>query len=508
MTEIESSSRGFCTIARIRRVEREALARLPAGTLMARAAAAVAHEAERILRGMPPASTVIALAGPGANGADALLAALILNERGYAVQGCCLVTALPADRDARAVHERWHSVHGPPLSLAQLTAIDARQPVLVLDGLFGIGLARPLAGEALAALVQVDARGWPVLAVDVPSGIDADTGAVVGGANGSALRARATVTMIADKPGLHTGAGLAHAGRVHVATLGLHLTAADGIAIDRDWVRTRLRPRAPDTHKGSFGTAMVLGGAAGMEGAALLAARAAQAIGAGKVIVASPEVRPFDPAQPQLMSRHLGSRPAASAFAGVTAMAIGCGLGLSTAAGAWLGAALESTIALVLDADALNQCARDAALAAKLEQRQAQATSVLTPHPLEAARLLGTTTAAVQGNRLAAAQALATRFGCQVLLKGAGTVLASPGGRWGIVRAGGPALASAGTGDVLAGAVAGLLCQRHCGLEAAAIGAWVHGAAGDLWSARHPQQRGLSAAALSSLLTEAINAFS
>lgn len=498
---------GFCTVENIRSVERDALARLPAGTLMGRAAEAVAEEADRMLRRLSANTDVIALVGPGANGADALLAALLLGRRGYRVRAHALVDAIPADPDSRDAHRRWRDAHGAPAPIAGFGYENAGTPALVIDGLFGIGLARPLEGTAAEALQRLDRLGWPLLAVDVPSGIDPDTGAIVGGPSGTAARAAATVTMIADKPGLHTGEGIARSGRVRVAGLGIEPPAPDGIAIDRDWVRPRVAPRGPNTHKGSFGTAMIVGGSPGMEGAALLAARGAQAAGAGKVIAASPAGRPFDPAQPQLMSRCLGLSPSGvdGAFAGMTVVAIGCGLGRSTAAAGWLAAALDTELPLVLDADALNLCAADRTLAAALAARGAEADTVLTPHPLEAARLLGVSASEVQASRIDTARRLARELRSVVLLKGAGTVLAGPDGRWGIVRAGSPALASAGTGDVLAGVVAGMLCQNPDAFEAAGTAAWTHASAGERWAATHPMQRGLSAAALLEFVMESIN---
>ncbi len=497
---------GFCTVEGIRSVEREALARLPAGTLMDRAAQALADEADRMLRHLPPATPVLALAGPGGNGADALLAALKLGERGYPVGAHALLDAVPDDPGCADVHRRWRSRHGDP---APITAIAGNEApaALVIDGLFGIGLARPVGGAAAAALERIARLGWPVLAVDVPSGIDADTGAIVGGPSALAARATTTVTMIADKPGLHTGEGIGHAGRVRVASLGLEPPAPAGIAIDHDWARGRLAPRGRNTHKGSFGTAMIVGGSPGMEGAALLAARGAQAAGAGKVIAASPEGRPFDPGQPQLMSRCLGLSPSGvdGAFAGMSVVALGCGLGRSAPAAHWVAAALDTELPLVLDADALNLCAVDATLGASLSARGCEATTVVTPHPLEAARLLGASVADVQSARIASACRLARDFRAIVLLKGAGTVLAAPDGRWGIVRAGSPALATAGTGDVLAGGVAGLLCQHPDAFEAAGFAAWAHAAAGERWAASHPMQRGLSAATLAELVTESID---
>ncbi len=506
MAESASPSPAFCTLASIRSVERAALARLPPGTLMERAGQAVADEADRILRRLPPATPVISLAGPGANGADALLAALKLGERGYAVRAHAISDAIPTDSDSAEVHRRWRARHGDPAPIEALVP-DVGASALVIDGLFGIGLARPVEGAAAQVLLRLEQAGWPVLAVDVPSGIDPDTGAIVGGPSAVASRAIATVTMIADKPGLHTGAGIAHAGRVVLASLGVEPPPAAGLSIDRAWARGRLAPRAKDSHKGSFGTVMIVGGSPGMEGAALLAARGAQSAGAGKVIAAAPQGRPFDPGQPQLMSRCLGLSPSGveGAFAGMSVVALGCGLGRSTAAADWVAAALDTELPLVLDADALNLCAETSTLAANLAARGAQAATVLTPHPLEAARLLGAPVGEIQSSRIEAACRLARDYRSVVLLKGAGTVLAASDGRWGIVRGGSPALATAGTGDVLAGVVAGVLCQHPDSWEAAGIAAWAHAAAGERWGEAHPMQRGLSAAGLAELVTESLD---
>jgi len=517
-------------VGAIRSLEHAWLGATPPGALMQRAASAVADEAVRIARRLPRATPIVGLVGPGNNGGDALLALGLLRARGFPVRALALSTALPAAEDAARVRARWDASGAPLDPIAALPDWLAQRP-LVIDGLFGIGLGRPLQGAAADAIGLLNAARLEVVAVDVPSGLDADTGAVVGGASGAVVRATCTVTMIADKPGLHTAAGVDCAGRVVVAALGTDgplpdaaasasspsssapspsssasppsspvtgapLAAAPvpqthdtGVLFGRAEARALLRPRTRDSHKGSFGSVLVIGGAQGMTGAALLAARGAQAAGAGKVFVASPDAPVFDPGQPQLMTRD-----AARAFDDVDAIAIGCGLGRSDAARALLERALDAAVPLVLDADALNLIAHAPELAQRLATRAAPA--ALTPHPLEAARLLGVPTPALQADRLGAAMRLAARLRAAVVIKGAGSVVASPDGDWSVNDSGGPALATGGTGDVLAGVVASLIAQGHPTVDALRLGVWLHGHAGDLWQAHHGGTTGMSAAEL------------
>ncbi|HWS74354.1 MAG TPA: NAD(P)H-hydrate dehydratase [Quisquiliibacterium sp.] len=484
--------------ATIRAVEQRWISRLGGGVLMDRAASAVAEAAARIARTLPRATPIVALVGPGNNGGDALLAASKLRDRGFPVRALALSCDEPGAEDARAVWRSWQAAGGSTGSLDELPALLEHAPLL-LDGLFGIGLARPLDGAAALAVDRLEAaRHGGVVAIDVPSGIDADTGAIVGGPDSPAIRATLTVTMIGDKPGLHTGAALDRVGAVVVAGLGLPgETAPDGELFDRALARGLLGPRARDTHKGSFGSVLVVGGATGTVGAALLAARGAQAAGAGKVFIAAPDAPVFDPGQPQLMTR-----PFDAGFDGIDAICIGCGLGRSAKAGDALERALRSALPLVLDADALNMLADDPALARLLAARDAP--SVLTPHPLEAARLLQTASRAIQSDRTARAIELAARTGAVSLLKGAGSVVGLPGGGFSILAAGCAALATAGTGDVLAGVIAALLAQRLSAPDAARMGAWVHGTAGEIWQREHPSGAGLSAARLPELVTAAM----
>lgn len=508
------------TCSAIRALEAQALAATPEGALMARAAEAVADACATLLRAGPAGTPVLALVGPGNNGGDALLAALGLAARGWAVSALALVPEPPTAPDARRARAAWdasgRALHGPE----SLDALLAAAP-LVIDGLFGIGLARPLTGAASAIAVRLALTGVQVVAVDVPSGLDADRGAIVGGGSGTAIRADLTVTMIADKPGLHTGAGATHAGRVRVAELGLSALGlhpqsfgapADGplpwgFLIDGDTVGWPLRPRERDAHKGRFGDVLVIAGAPSMRGAATLAALGAQAVGAGRLYIGVDGDAAPDPQRPELMTRRIRSADGEgeAVLGAAQAVVIGCGLGRGEAATAAVAASLAHPAALVLDADGLNAVAADGRLFERLMARAAAGRpSVLTPHPLEAARLLGVQTADVLQDRIGSACRLARSSGACVVLKGAGTVVALPDGRWTINASGGPILSVAGTGDVLAGTIGGLLAAGLAPVDAAVHGVWLHGAAGDALAAEADWSAGIGLPA--SRLPDAIRA--
>jgi hydroxyethylthiazole kinase-like uncharacterized protein yjeF len=511
-TRDETPPRLLLSTSAIRALESRGLAATPAGTLMSRAADAIAQACVVLLRRLPARTPVLALAGPGNNGGDALLAALRLADRGFAVHGLALTLAPPTASDACAVHALW-AARGLPLAAPDTLGALLKDAPLVIDGLFGIGLARPLPPDAIAIVERLARARVTVVAVDVPSGLDADTGSVVGGPGAAAVRADVTVTMIADKPGLHTGAGCDHAGRVLVADLGLpeigiapapgtdssacggEAPARDavGCLVDESAVRRLLPPRPRNAHKGRYGDVLVIAGAPAMRGASLLAMLGAQAVGAGRIHLVGDAAVATDPREPELMTRRIdrAATEPERRLGPAHAIVAGCGFGRPDAAGRrTLEAALRHPAALVLDADGLNAIATDAGLRAALRERAARGRpSVLTPHPLEAARLLGTDAAEVQRDRLAAASRLAAESGACVVLKGAGTVVALPDGRWSMNASGGPILSVAGTGDVLAGAIGGLLAGGLAPVDAATLGVWLHGAAGDALAAE-PQWRG------------------
>jgi hydroxyethylthiazole kinase-like uncharacterized protein yjeF len=267
--------------------------------------------------------------------------------------------------------------------------------------------------------------------------------------------------------------GVDAAGRVTVESLGVELPPSSGALLEPADFAAALAPRARNSHKGSFGNVLAVGGHVGMVGAALIAARAALRLGAGRVYVdciGAPQMR-LDPMRPELMFRR------AADVVPVDAIVIGCGLGADALAMQAVEFALSQAVPLVIDADALNLIAAQARLRqALLEHRAAR---VLTPHPLEAGRLLGMDARAVQSDRVRAAHALADRLASLVVLKGAGTVLAEPDGRYWISPTGSPALATAGTGDALAGMIGALIAQHIEPAPAARAAVWLHGAAAD-----------------------------
>jgi hydroxyethylthiazole kinase-like uncharacterized protein yjeF len=311
-----------------------------------------------------------------------------------------------------------------------------------------------------------------VLALDIPSGIASDTGRILG----RAVRATHTVTFIALKAGLLTLDGPDHCGAVTVADLGLDLKK---LARPAAWQASpalfaeALKPRPQNFHKGKAGSLGILGGATGMTGAALLAGRAALKLGAGRVYVGMLEDMSVDPTTPELMLRH----PDDTLGQDLDAIVIGPGLGGSERAEALVGAALASELPCVVDADALNLIADGKSLRAACARRTAD--TLLTPHPGEAARLLGTKIPDVQNDRVAAAQALSREFSAHVVLKGNGSVLVARDGHWFINTTGHPGMASAGMGDVLSGMLGALLAQRLSGEAALVLGVHLHGAAAD-----------------------------
>ncbi|HTH62725.1 MAG TPA: NAD(P)H-hydrate dehydratase [Paraburkholderia sp.] len=488
------------TVAGLRACENDAQAALPEHTLMARAGAAAARLLrEQIAHAPSPAAgrPVWFAAGPGNNGGDALVVATELHRAGVAVEVCMPI-------EVKADDARWALAGARAAGVAIVSTPPASFDGYgwLVDGMFGIGLARGLDGVFATLAQRISARARSdghVLALDVPSGLDSDTGNVVG--DGPAVRATHTVTFIAAKPGLFTGVGRDHAGAVTIAPIGID-PEESGMRLNAP---AQFAPWMPardfSTHKGTFGTLAVIGGDTGMCGAPILAARAALFTGAGKVHVAfiGSGAPPYDPPHPELMLDH-ADRIALDAM---DALSVGCGMGVSDHARDVLARALQLGVPMLVDADALNLVARDEALAATIAARGTPC--VLTPHPLEAARLLGTDTRTVQRDRLAAARALAARFAAVAVLKGSGTVIASPDGRVAINPTGNAGLATGGTGDVLGGIIGALLAQRLPPFEAAAAGVYLHGLAADTLSAQGDGPAGLSASELAPMVRKLMN---
>ena len=479
----------YC-VEEVRAIERAAMAALPEYALMQKAGRAAAAMALQLLTRRD--ARILAVAGPGNNGGDALEAAACLCEAGQDAQ--VLLMAEPAMLRGDAAHAFARaSQSGVPVHAAAAQDHLLAQPWdLVLDGLFGIGLTRALDGQYRAVVQALDALPCPVLALDIPSGLDADTGRVLGEA-GVAVRATHTISFIADKPGLHTGAGRDHAGRVQVDTLGIDAALfppARACLSSPALFAHCLAPRRHDSHKGSYGDVILLGGARGMTGAPVLGARAALHCGAGRVHIGfiDPGLA-ADAGQPELMCRQADDLD----FRAATVVA-GPGMGSAGHARDQLARALSAPGPLVADADALNLIAIEPALADSLRARQAA--SLITPHPLEAARLLNCSTADVQADRLGAARRLASRLQAVVVLKGSGSVIARPDRMVAINPSGNPALATAGSGDVLAGICGALLAQGWPAWEAALAAVWMHGTAADRLVARGVGPTGMVASEL------------
>jgi hydroxyethylthiazole kinase-like uncharacterized protein yjeF len=493
--------------AGIRAVEIAAQTRRPSENLMERAGHAVAALATTMAA--ERAGPVLLIVGPGNNGGDALVAARALRERGIDARVALLDEDAPFAGAALLAWTRWQEVAGDHAAPVDPTRVIA-DAALVVDGLFGIGFNRAPVGKARDWIALLNASDCPVLAIDIPSGVDADTGHVAD----IAIAADRTISFIALKPGLLTGPGLDHCGTVSVDLLGIDRDDAldadtafgpgDVGTLNRgDTIAPLFRPRRRDSHKGSYGSVAVIGGHDGMVGAALLASRMALFSGAGRVYVRlMAEHRPqVDLVHPELMLR--------PSLAGVDAnvFAIGPGLGQDDAAAGTLDEHLATEAVLVLDADALNLIAIRPDLMERLADRtrQGRSPAVLTPHPLEAARLLGVDAKAVQADRIAAAMSLAARTGSVVILKGAGTVITDPSGAWAINPTGNPALATGGTGDVLCGLVAGLAAQGLSPIDAARAATWLHGNAADDLVARGVGPMGLTASELIIAIRAALN---
>jgi len=432
-------------------------------SLMERAGACAARIVSALLVNaeFPP----LILAGPGNNGGDAFVVARLLKDAGHAPQ--VVFSGDPARFPAAAclAHAAWLTAGGTCLN-----DYPAGSFGLVIDGMFGIGLTRPIEGIYADWIERINASTCPIISLDIPSGLNA----TIGQATGPAVRASHTITFIALKPGLLTGAGPDYCGEITLCDLGLDLdvSAQDGQQITTTLFQHCLKPRHHDSHKGSYGSVAIIGGAPGMAGAALLAGRAALKLGAGRVYLGMLEQLPVDSSQPELMLR-----PPQEAIDAATVIAIGPGFGQSVQAGKLLAQTLDSTLPLVIDADALNLLTQGTLLLRKLAVRPAP--TFITPHPAEAARLLDCSTADIQADRLTAARELVRRLHVHVALKGCGTVIAAPNGRWFINTTGNPGLASAGSGDVLTGMLAALLAQGWPALEALLCAVHLHGTAAD-----------------------------
>lgn len=466
----------------------------------------------------PLAGKVVSIfVGPGNNGGDGLVMARHLYQRGARPRVLLLVAAETVRGDAALNLKAVRELPIPLVTvLSEADLRDAEHELarsdLVVDALFGTGLTREAGGHFAEAIRRINEFSCPVVAVDVPSGLDSDSGETLG----AAVRADLTCTYGLAKPGLVIEPGREAAGVVEVLDIGIppEAVAQAGVALEFLEAKTVagwLPRRRPAGHKGTYGHLLLLAGSEGKTGAALLAAHGALRSGVGLVTLCVPEpLNPiFDAALPEAMTVVLPASTTAPldadhhvvAEALLRKQVLVVGPGLGTAAGtARLVKRLyqEVTLPLVVDADALNILAGAPEFLGK-----ANAPRILTPHPGEMARLLGKSTAAVQQDRRRAAVALAREYRVWVVLKGAGTVIAAPDGRLAVNSTGNPGMAAGGMGDVLAGLIGGLLCQGLAPWEASCLGVHVHGLAGDLLATEYGVQFGFLASELAAALPRA-----
>ena len=483
--------------AQIRLIEQAAVDENPRIQLMERAGETAADIARNLLG--ENATSVLVLAGPGNNGGDAYVVARHLKRWFYHVDVVVLGDPKKIAGDAANAYTMWCEAGG---SISETIPAEQRYD-LIVDGLFGIGLEREISGAYRNLIEAVIALNVPVLALDIPSGLDSDTGMV----KGIALPARDTVTFIALKPGLLTRDGLDYCGHVHVADLGLaaeEYVGAEGRLLRDVTIKHLLKPRKKNSHKGKFGDVAIIGGAEGMVGAPLLAARAALKLGAGRVFagLVAKNAPTVDPQYAELMLREAEE---ILSLANISALIVGPGLGRSVAAKRLLVRAIETDWPLLIDADGLTWIAAEPDLQLALHNREA--TTIITPHPAEAARLLGTMTGNVQNDRLAAARELVNQLHSNVVLKGAGSICITRDNKWHINTSGNPGLASAGMGDTLAGMIAALMGQGLSAEQAMLYGVYLHGAAADRCVANGIGPIGLTASEVIDSARQVINSW-
>ena len=477
-------------MAQVRALERAALATLDIESfeLMRRAAQAALDD---LRRRWPQARRVTVCCGPGNNGGDGFLLAALARDSGMQVN--VLALAAEAHGDAALARAAWERGGGQTVEWHDTDNLPAGD--VLVDALYGIGLDRAPQAQSAALIERINASAAPVLALDVPSGLNADTGHCPG----VAIRADATLTFVAHKRGLHTGHAADCVGALELASLGVD--AVGGAPDARLLMARGLAARQRHANKGDNGHVLVVGGAPGMSGAARLAGEAALRAGAGLVSVAThpQHAAGLNLGRPELMVHAVADAQALHAMLErATVLALGPGLGR----GEWGRALWRGTLAagkpLVLDADGLNL------LAEAGTAHQFDTPVVLTPHPGEAARLLGVDTAEVERDRFAAVRLLAQRYHAVVVLKGAGSLIADANGRLDVCPWGNPGMASGGMGDLLTGLIAALMAQGCDAREAACLGVGLHARAGDL--AAQIGERGLLASDLLLPLRTLLNA--
>lgn len=498
------------TADQVRQIDRRAIHNcgIPGPVLMQRAASAAFT---CLRRRWPDSRRLLLLCGTGNNGGDAwLLGATALYE-GFDVHA---ISFGEPRGGAIVARERFGAAGGHEISFE--TAGNLPSVDVIVDGLFGIGLDRNVDDAAAALIEQINASNRPVLALDIPSGLCADHGVP----RGVALRATATISFVAWKRGMFTGDALDYCGELELETLDIPPAARLAIAPDARLLDANigyvLPLRLRNANKGLYGHVLALGSDHGFGGAIRMTAEAALHCGAGKVSVATraANVAAINSARPELMAHGVdGPQELKSLLEGVDVIALGPGLGQAAWGHALWDAALHSGLPCVIDADALNLLSRESVRFADGEvilrsslPSPEHGLHVLTPHPGEATRLLGTTMAEIQNDRYGAVRELAGRYNAVVVLKGAGSLIADPDGHVAVCPWGNPGMASGGMGDVLTGVIAALMGQGISAWDAARLGVAVHARAGDIAAGNNP--RGLIATDLFQTLRSLVNTFS
>jgi NAD(P)H-hydrate epimerase len=474
--------------SQVRELDRRASAELgiPSFELMSRAG----EQALRVLRRRwPGARSVIVLCGGGNNGGDGLVLARLAKAEALDVRVLAVAAPERLKGDAKRALDECVASGVPIERYAGIPSGLAATGTVIVDALLGIGVDRPLEGEFAAAVGAANASGVPILALDIPSGLHSDTGWPLG----DAIRASATVTFVGLKQGLYLGRACDYTGLVEFADLGLPTDVGRGLEpaltrLSRAELARALPPRRRSAHKGTSGRLLLLGGGPGMAGAIRLAAEAALRVGAGLVYVAAHEdsVAAVRGGRAEVIVHAVD---AAADLDGLVALAdaavVGPGLGKSAWARAGLRRLLDGGLPLVVDADGLNLLA---------ESPMKRGRWILTPHPSEASRLLGTSVEQVEQDRLAAVASLAARYDAIAVLKGAQTLVAAGDGTPpGVCDRGNPGMATAGMGDVLAGVLGGLLVQTRDLRASARVGVLLHALAGDDAAAAGGQRGTLAA---------------
>ncbi len=487
----------------IRQMEKMAFALPDPPNLMEKAGYAAAQiTADKLLS--ETKSRVLVLAGPGNNGGDAFVVARYLKQWKFQITLIFTGHRDKLSADAKQALDAYSTLGDDILNeIPKNTYWDA-----VIDGIFGIGLDqnkdRPLNEKYLSIIKSANDLNVPIVALDIPSGLGSDNGCI----QQAAIHATYTTTFIGFKPGLFTNDGPDHCGEVLLCDLELNpprLLTPHTWLIDQSSIQQLLpSPRHANSHKGTYGSIGLIGGSTSMTGAVLLAGKAALKLGTGRVYLGltGRDAPVVDMTQPELMLR---SPHDLFKLENINCLVVGPGLGLEPDSHTWVDSALNTHHPLVLDADALNHIATYTHLANKLQQRKAP--SILTPHATEAARLLDTDTKKIQSDRMAASLKLANAFNCYIVLKGTGSICATPDGHRYINTSGNPGLSSAGTGDVLSGMIGALLAQ---GLEiknALLLATYLHGAAADTLLQQNNGPLGMTASEIISPARQLLNSW-